>query len=55
MPTYSVPKTVTSYIVNSGNLFLILNSDFSNDTYLNGFELNVALAGSITIQVINSF
>lgn len=35
----------------SGSLFLLLNTEFRNDTNLYGFELYAAKNGSITLQV----
>lgn len=43
---------MSNYIISDGSSFLLLNSDFRNDTLLYGFELNAALDGDITIKVI---
>lgn len=51
---YTIPMTLSSVQSLSGNSFLLLNTEFRNDTNLYGFELYGALNGSITLQV-NSF
>jgi hypothetical protein len=48
---YVIPRTISTPTVNNNSTFLILNSEFQNQTWLSGFTLNGAVGGSITIQV----
>jgi hypothetical protein len=50
---YAIPSNLSSTVTNSNTSFLLLNNEFRNQTYLNGFNIYAALNGSITIQVIN--
>jgi len=54
IPIYSIPTGTLTVFNNSFNQFLLLNNEFRNQTWLNGFVLNAAVAGSITIQVIST-
>ena len=48
---YDIPKNLTSIKTIQGQFFLLLNTEFRNDTSLSGFILYAATSGSITIQV----
>jgi len=48
---YVIPRIISSPTVNNNSTFLILNSEFQNQTWLSGFTLYGAVGGSITIQV----
>ena len=48
---YQIPSVVSSPVSNGNTSFLLLNSEFRNETNLFGFQLYSALNGSINIQV----
>jgi hypothetical protein len=48
---YTIPTNLSTVKSLSGSSFLLLNTEFSNDTNLYGFELFAATTGSITLQV----
>lgn len=49
---YSIPKSQPSSSgTNTNTDFLLLNTEFQNDTFLMGFEIFAASAGSIAIKV----
>ena len=49
--TYTFPSSQANISSNNNNLFILLNSEFLNDTTLFGFDLYAVKSGNITIQV----
>ena len=50
--SYSIPTTLSSPNTNSNSSFLLLNTEFNNQTNLFGFTLYAAVNGSINIMVL---
>ena len=50
-PSYTIPTTIATPVTNSNTSFLLLNTEFHNQTSLTGFVLYAATNGSINIQV----
>jgi len=50
-PSYKIPTFAITTYINSAS-FLLLNNEFHNQTtYLNGFQINAAVAGTVNIAV----
>ena len=53
LQSYSIPTNLTSPKMNSNSSFLLVNSEFCNETNLFGFTLYAVVNGSINIEVNN--
>lgn len=51
LSTYKIPTSISTVTTNPGSYYLLLNSEFHNDTYLSGFEFYAVSSGTINIQV----
>lgn len=49
--SYTVPYSSTNFTSNSNTSCLLLNTEFTSNTNLYGFDLYAVTSGSITLQV----